>query len=98
MTPEQVNELRERSKNDRAFIAGSEVRALCGEVDKLTAALAVAKSQSECQLLKMRAESNAEIVRWVASGDDDAVLAVHLYATGETAKRLEAFLRRERKE
>ena len=37
MTPEQVNELRERSKDDRAFIAGSEVRMLCGEVDRLSA-------------------------------------------------------------
>lgn len=39
MTQDQVDELRERSKDDRAFIAGSEVRMLCGEIDRLRAEL-----------------------------------------------------------
>lgn len=30
-----VDELRERSKNDNAIIVGSEIRQLCGEIDRL---------------------------------------------------------------
>lgn len=42
MDEDQVDELRERSKDDRAIIVGSEVRMLCGEIDRLRAQLAQA--------------------------------------------------------
>ena len=41
-----VAELRERSKNDHAIIVGSEVRQLCGEVDRLRAALSASEERA----------------------------------------------------
>jgi hypothetical protein len=38
LTTEQVNELRERSKDDKAIIVGSDVRQLCDRIDELEAA------------------------------------------------------------
>jgi hypothetical protein len=37
LTTEQVQELRERSKDDMAIIAGGEIRSLCDRIDELEA-------------------------------------------------------------
>lgn len=71
-----VEELRERSKDDHAPIAGSEVRQLCGEIDRLTAErdgadairVAVQVQYNDEQAARVAAET--EIARLNKAGED----------------------------